>query len=555
MVKTVVQETEIKTNEEKKAKAFAIIKEKTITCLFLVTGIVFYTREKVVEFYELMKEKDLIDYLILLIGAFFYTFVSWRWNMALATWIAPIFLMRFFRKQKKVWSTFLALPLLAVGTFLKMRNGWDLPIGLQIGVSVAGPFFLIMVPLYLDRFVNKQYQSILSTLVYPSTIVIIEYLIGITPLGSSFALGASQFAFGTFIQIAAITGIWGISFLLAWTAPIVNLLLEKNFKLERKKLPKAVKIYSIVIIMTMLFGAFRLALRDPSATTVKIGSLAVEHPRDYWGEIVDKKTPEGEAIKYLPEFKQIENKSFTLSEKAAKAGSKIIFWAEGNLPYYEDYEQEFLNKSREFAKKHQVYFAPGVVKFYYGSYVSDNKIIMIAPNGTVVLEYIKTKSWYKTNSDGIIDYVDTPYGRLASTICFDNDYPNFVRQIGKAKVDILLIPSFDTEVIKDFHSEVALFRGLENGVSIVRHSNYGTACAIDYLGNVVAYQDFFDTKERLMLADLQTKGTFTLYSVLGDWIVYSNFAIMAMIITQYCYRKRRSKSLKVIEKSKEENSD
>ena len=82
------------------------------------------------------KKRIILDYLYLIVGCFFYGFIGWRWNMAIATWIAPIFLMRFFRNQKKFWPTLLALLFLAPLTYLKMRDGWDIPILFRILVSI-----------------------------------------------------------------------------------------------------------------------------------------------------------------------------------------------------------------------------------------------------------------------------------------------------------------------------------------------------------------------------------------------------------------------------------
>ena len=168
---------------------------------------------------------------------------------------------------------------------------------------------------------------------------------------------------------------------------------------------------------------------------------------------------------------------------------------------------------------------------------------MFDPNGTIVLEYIKTKSWYETYSDGIIPSVNTPYGRIAITICFDNDFPNFIRQVGKAKVDILLMPAYDTKAIKEFHAETSLFRGVENGVNVVRHVNEGCSYAIDYLGNVIDYLDHFDTVNRTMYSDIPTKRTFTFYAILGDWFAYSNFALMILILVDFGFRQIKKRPL------------
>lgn len=77
---------------------------------------------------------------------------------------------------------------------------------------------------------------------------------------------------------------------------------------------------------------------------------------------------------------------------------------------------------------------------------------MITPAGEVAYTCEKTKSWYPTNSDGILRYVDTPYGRLSTAICFDMDFPAFIRQAARAGVDIMLVPAFDWKPIKPFHT-------------------------------------------------------------------------------------------------------
>lgn len=37
-----------------------------------------------------------------------------------------------------------------------------------------------------------------------------------------------------------------------------------------------------------------------------------------------------------------------------------------------------------------------------------------------------------------LQWVDTPYGRIGAAICFDFNYPTFIRQAGKDGVDIML---------------------------------------------------------------------------------------------------------------------
>ncbi len=328
-------------------------------------------QEKIKKFFTDMKRETILDIIYLLIGCFLFTFLGWRWNMPFAAWLSPVFLIRFFRNQKKFWSTLLALPFLALTTYLKLRDGWDIPILFQILLSIFVPILFVMIPLYIDRFIANKYESILGSLVYPSVVVFIEYLIGLTLLGSMFSVGGTQFHFSAFLQLSSIASIWGMSFLISWTASVMNTFWSKDFKFDFKKTPKLAKVFSVIIISTMLFGALRVAVSDPSSPSVRVGSISVEHQRDYWSAIIDRKTPADEASLYLPEIQALEDQLFSLSEQAVNGGAKIIFWSEGNCPYYEDYEQEFYNRSKTFAIDNNIYFAPGVVKFYYDSFISN----------------------------------------------------------------------------------------------------------------------------------------------------------------------------------------
>ena len=60
---------------------------------------------------------------------------------------------------------------------------------------------------------------------------------------------------------------------------------------------------------------------------------------------------------------------------------------------------------------------------------------------------IRHVSLYDILGDGKVLIQDSDYGKLATIICYDAAYPNFVRQAGKANVDSMLIPVHDWEAI------------------------------------------------------------------------------------------------------------
>ncbi len=279
----------------------------------------------------------------------------------------------------------------------------------------------------------------------------------------------------------------------------------------------------------LAYGGTRTALARPSSPTVRIGSVAVAHPRDYWAWI-DQGTPRDLVAGFSTELGGMEDTLFSRSERAAAAGAKIIFWSEGNGVIPEDQEAAFKGRAAAFARSHGVYFAPAVVVLRYGQAVSDNKMLMFAPDGTLAYTYVKTMSWYPTGSDGILKTVDTPYGRIGSAICFDMDFPAFIHRLGALRTDIVIVPAFDRPRIRPYHTEVGLMRGIENGFSVVRQTNEGTSMAIDASGRVLAQQDFYATPDGLMLADVPTKRLPTLYALLGEWFAWAGIALAAALV-------------------------
>ncbi len=485
---------------------------------------------------ERQRAYEPLDLLWLVLGAVLYAFVGWRWNIPIAAWLAPLFLMRFFRRQDRWYKALLAYPLLAVAGALNKWNAWDLDAIVQAGLSLLLPLPLL-IALYLDRAFCRRLPALPGTLLFPAVTVAFDLAIGLWPLlGTIISPAVTQFELTSLIQVASVTGIWGLTFLLGWAASMVNLWWENGFEARRIARPAAV--FFAVFLAILLGGAARLALARPAVATVRVAGVTVPHPRDYWSEIIDQATPRDLAHRFAAEIAALNDQLFERSAQAAAGGgAQIVFWSEGNGVVYEEDEAAFLQRAQEFARQRQVYFAPALLVLHYGQTTSDNKLVMITPQGEIAFTYVKTISWYETDSDGLLRWVDTPYGRLSAAICFDMDFPTLLRQAARQDVDIVLVPAFDSAGIKPYHTQVGLFRAVEDGFSIVRQVNTGTSMAVDYQGNVLAYQDYFRTADRTMLADVPTKGVRTIYGVLGDWFAYANALLAAGLLGWAAWRR------------------
>ena len=478
-----------------------------------------------------------LKYVWLVLGCVLSVFIGMRWNVPIAAWLAPVFLIRFCRSQDKWYKTLVIVPLLALAAFAKFHGGWDITIVAEIGLGfvLAAP---MLIALYLDRAFARRVGGLGATLVYPLVYTTFEFLFGLMPVGTSLSIGVTQFEFLSFIQLASITGIWGISFIISWFAPTVNALWENGFDI--KKALKPMSVFAAACILILSFGGLRLVALRPEVETVRIGGVAVVQPTDYWTEIIDKGTPEDVAHQYDEEFQALKESLFAESVQTVLMGAKLVFWAEANVVLHPGEEAVFLERAQAFAREHEIYFMPAMLVFRYGETYGDNKLVMISPNGEIAYTYEKTMSWYTSNSDGILHVVDTPYGRISAAICFDMDFPRLIHQAAGKDVDIMLVPAFDWEQIKTFHTQVGLLRGIENGFSVMRQTNKGTSMAIDYQGRVLAYQDFFTTPHRTIVADVPTKGVKTVYGAIGDWSVYV-MALFALGVIMWGVFRRRAR--------------
>ncbi len=166
---------------------------------------------------------------------------------------------------------------------------------------------------------------------------------------------------------------------------------------------------------------------------------------------------------------------------------------------------------------------------------------MIGPDGRIAYTYFKAFSLYPTVSDRVVRFVDTPYGRIGSAICFDLDFPAYLRQAGRKRIDILLAPAFDAKGGSPFHTFVGLVRGIENGFSVFRQVNEGTSMAMDAQGRVLTRQDFFSSPDGILFADVPTRGGRRPYTYVGDWLAYASGAFLVAALAWRLWRRPRKK--------------
>lgn len=112
------------------------------------------------------------------------------------------------------------------------------------------------------------------------------------------------------------------------------------------------------------------------------------------------------------------------------------------------------------------------------------------------------------------------------SICRDMAFPAYARQAGQAGADIMLTPSYD---FPKSNAPSDTGRAIENGFTNIRPTYNGVSYAIDPYGRILGQMDSAEGGSGIMLVDVPTNGTGTLYTRWGDWFGWLSVAMIALL--------------------------
>jgi apolipoprotein N-acyltransferase len=458
-----------------------------------------------------------------------------KWNLPVTTWIGSFFFIRYFRMQHGFWGILLAFPFILLAShiyFIGLAEQVDFVFKILIAVSFT---LYIMIPCLIDRFLHERISNqLLSTLVYPASLIVIQFLLSyIEQLGTILHWTGSMFSLKPVIQLVSITGIWGPSFLVGWLASIINLLWEEKFDLKKVNLPVAV--YTGLFLIIVLWGSIRIEFFAPDSGTVKVGSVIAGFEEDNMFYAYEDDMPETDKLRQKEKYRtltyKVQDELFASSEMLIPSGIRILSWASGNAVVFAEDEAVLISRMQDFARENQIYFFPSLLVLGDYKGPDQNHVLAIRPDGQIAYDHYKGRNpnagFYQGNT---IEIVNTPYGRIASPICFEMEFHRFIRQAGKKGVDILIVPGDEpARGAANMHTELSMFRTIENGCSMLRTTLEGLTMGADYQGRVLSQLDFYKTlKNRTIITELPVKGVKTIYSRAGDW-----FAWLCLILLIY----------------------
>jgi apolipoprotein N-acyltransferase len=454
------------------------------------------------------------QWLALIMGAVLLLISNGRWIFPLATWIAPCFILRFLRVQKN--GVGVAALVVVVAAVLGWQGMIPMPGPALYFLTASGIGLISFLPYAADWLLTRRFSGWIGTLIFPTAVVTLEYASSLlSPFGTWGALAYTQMGFLPLIQLASLTGLWGVSFLIAWFGSIANWAWRENF--QWRIVGRGILAYAVIFVAVIVFGGVRMAALGANGKTIRVATITTPH------EI----TKRLEALGYndfeagLAIMSEATPILMNQTRQAVRDGAQVVFWSEGAAAFRQTEEANFMSAAQELARQEQIYLGVSIETFpsVFPGNPLENKIIWIDPAGNV------TATYYKANpvpgepivrGAGPIPFWDGLGLRMGTAICYDMDFPAYVQSAGRDQIGLMLVPGSDWIEIDPLHSRMAAMRAVENGFSLVRATNRGLSLAVDGLGRTYATKDYFSSTDELMLAELPAGPLPTLYAWIGD---------------------------------------
>lgn len=450
-------------------------------------------------------------------------------NVALAAWLSPVLMLRFLRGQHLKVGLPAAYVVLVAATAFEFRGMLQAP-GAAYYVLLALTGIPQILPYLLDRLLAPRLGGLVATLVFPTASVVTEWLGSHGPYGTFGSIAYSQYGDLPLLQILSVTGLWGVTFLIGWFAATCNLVWEEGVGSAHAR--RAAWLCAATIAAVILVGGASLALVAPSSKLVRVAGISKGPIAPAVTEAVSDRMWAGKAT--AADFDSIRRSDAAIdddllarAEREMQAGAKIIFWAEANAAVLNEDEPAFLARGQALAAKHHAYLGMALAVWHSGPHFAfENKIVLIQPNGQVAWQFSKARpvpgpeTAMQIRGNGKLQVLPSPFGRLSSVVCFDGDFPDLLAQAGALRTDILLVPSNDWRQLDPWHTQMASFRAIEQGLNLVRQTSLGLSAAFDYQGRQLGTMDHFHASDYAMVSEIPTQGRRTIYAAFGDWLAF-----------------------------------
>jgi len=441
-----------------------------------------------------------------------------------------------------------------VGLFFFASTIWWLVHVTAVGLILLVPYLALFFGAWgwLVARVQNQKSPVLSCLAAAGAWSLLEYLRSILLSGLGWNLLAhTQWHWLPIIQIADVTGVYGVSFLVVLVnAALHRLIRQAKSRKDFHDLPLLL-LTGLCLLATWGYGTFYFFDQARShrvagkAVTVAVVQGNIPQP-EKWDEAFQ------EAI-----WKRYE----ALTAEAVKKSPDLILWPETAVPGYLD-DPAIEGRLRQFARAGGIPMFIGVPVGEVGTDRVFNSAVLLDAGGTILDRYDKIHlvpfgefvpmepvfGWLRklvlmgTFSHGrrFTVFHSSSLPDFSVLICFEDIFPGLTRGFAQAGARWLVVITndawFGRSAASIQHLQASVFRAVEERMCVVRAANTGWSGVIAPSGQVLpAPHQIPRFKPGVATGPVLPASGLTLYARWGDW-----FQILCLLLVGWGYNKSLS---------------
>ncbi|MDD5567728.1 MAG: apolipoprotein N-acyltransferase [Candidatus Omnitrophica bacterium] len=409
-----------------------------------------------------------------------------------------------------------------------------------VNVTLIGTILLsLYLALYFAAFglivrPHTRHSQFYVFLFVPASWVLLEYIRSHLLTGFPWSLlGYSQYLNLPVIQIADITGVWGVSFLIMFTN-VAGVEIIHSLKARLIRRLKAVIILVILVFSSVLaYGHFRLGVSDGVKKTGQIRIALIQ------GNIPQELKWEQDSREFIME------RYFNLTSLALKDTPDLIVWPEAALPVVLEEEPIYYERLLSYSNTISRPLLFGAVTYrdnlYYNSALllsKEGKLsdrydkLHLVPFGEYIplrkaLPFLETVAPIGDIARGKEYTIFKVRNKFGVLVCFEDVFPELSRRFVKEGADFLVNITNDawfgktTEASQ--HLAASVFRAIENRVNLVRCANTGISGFISPQGKILSLVSD-PSGNHIFIPGYLTRDIYlytqrTLYGYSGDFLI------------------------------------
>lgn len=393
-------------------------------------------------------------------------------------------------------------------------------------------------------------------LLFPVFWTATEFLRGHLFTGLPWVLaGYSQAGYLPVIQMADITGVWGVSFLVVFVNVALYLAARRFIKKDGAFPVREATVAAIAVAVVLAYGFVTMGRTDRAAAGWTGLRAAVAQ-----GSV-------DQSLKWDKSFQEKTLEIYgRLTVEAAAAGASLVVWPETAVPFFFDAARIEGGVVGASARETGTYLLTGMPSYNYtpdgrpGYY---NSAYLISPSGEAAGRYDKSHlvpfgeyvpfkrflPFLKKLTEGVGDFSAGPGavpiafkgGGIGVLICYESIFPEIaaasVRNGSTLLVNITNDAWFGRTSAPHQHFEMSVLRAVENKVFLLRAANTGISAVIGPSGRVINKTALFE--EAVIVEDVALRqGPITVYSRYGDVFAWACVSIAAVFALSG-FKKRR----------------